>query len=34
MNFDSDMDDASRHGGLNTSATPSIALLKTRVGIA
>jgi hypothetical protein len=32
MNFDSDMDDASRHGGLNTSATPSIALLNQKLG--
>ena len=32
MNFDSDMDDTLRHGGLNTSATPSIALLNQKLG--
>ena len=33
MNFDSDMDDTLRRGGLNTSATPSIALLNQKLGI-
>ena len=32
MNFDSDMDDTLRRGGLNTSATPSIALLNQKLG--
>ena len=32
MNFDSDMDDTLRRGGLNTSATPSIALLNRKLG--
>ena len=32
MNFDSDMDDASRCGGGNTSATPSITLLNQKLG--
>ena len=32
MNFDSDMDDTSSGGGLNTSATPSIALLNQKLG--
>ena len=32
MNFDSDMDAALRRGGLNTSFTPSIALLNQKLG--
>ena len=32
MNFDSDMDDTLRRGGLNISATPSIALLNQKLG--
>ena len=32
MNFDSDTDDALRQGGPNTSPTPSIALLKQKLG--
>ena len=32
MNFDGDMDDILRRGGLNTSATPSIVLLNQKLG--
>ena len=32
MSFDGDMDDTSSGGGLNTSATPSIALLNQKLG--
>ena len=32
MNYNSDMDDTLRRGGLDTSATPSIALLNQKLG--
>ena len=32
MNFDSDTDDTLRRDGLNTSPTPSIALLNQKIG--